>query len=100
VDVPSGTVTFLFGDVEGSTRLWEAHGEDMRRALAVHDDLVRGALESAAGFVFSTGGDRFGAAFSRAGDAVLAALAAQRGLADQHWPGAISLKSADGFAHR
>jgi class 3 adenylate cyclase len=86
VGVPSGTVTFVFSDVEGSTRLWEAHGDEMRRALAVHDDIVRGALESSSGFVFSTGGDGFGAAFSRAGDAVLAALAAQRSLADQDWP--------------
>jgi class 3 adenylate cyclase len=69
-------VTFLFSDVEGSTRLWEAHGEGMRSSLAVHDKIVRGCFESSSGFVFSTGGDGFGAAFSRAGDAVLAALAA------------------------
>jgi class 3 adenylate cyclase len=50
--VPSGTVTFLFSDVEGSTRLWEAHGEEMRSALVVHDEIVRGALESAGGLVF------------------------------------------------
>jgi predicted ATPase/class 3 adenylate cyclase len=85
-------VTFLFCDVEGSTRLWEAHGEEMRSALAVHDDIVLGALESAGGFVFSTGGDGFGAAFARAGEAVAAAVAAQHGLVDQDWPEAISLK--------
>jgi predicted ATPase/class 3 adenylate cyclase len=90
--VPSGTVTFLFSDVEGSTRLWDAHGEDMRRALAVHDKVVRGAFESAGGFVFATGGDGFGAAFSRASDAISASLAAQRGLAGQDWPGNVSLR--------
>jgi class 3 adenylate cyclase len=92
VSVPSGTVTFLFTDVEGSTRRWEAHGEEMRAALAVHDQIVRKALESAGGLVFSTGGDGFGAAFSRAGQAVAAALAAQRGLADQEWTEGISLR--------
>src|SRR6516165_12113875 len=64
----------------------------MRSALAVHDEIVRGALESAGGLVFSTGGDGFGAAFSRAGEAVAAALAAQRALAAQDWPEGISLK--------
>src|SRR6516165_6866823 len=64
----------------------------MRSALAVHDEIVRGALESAGGLVFSTGGDGFGAAFSRAGEAVAAALAAQRRLAAQDWPDGISLK--------
>jgi class 3 adenylate cyclase len=92
VNVPSGTVTFLFCDVEGSTRLWEAHGEEMRSALAVHDGIVREAFESAGGLVFATGGDGFGAAFSRAGEAVAAALAAQRGLAAQDWPEAMSLR--------
>src|SRR6516165_8674402 len=64
----------------------------MRAALAVHDQIVRKALESAGGLVFATGGDGFGAAFSRAGEAVAAALAAQRGLADREWPEGISLK--------
>src|SRR6516225_991873 len=92
VSVPSGTVTFLFCDVEGSTRLWEAHGEEMRSALAVHDQIVRAALESAGGLVFATGGDGFGAAFARAGEAVAAALAAQHGLADLEWPDDVRLR--------
>jgi predicted ATPase/class 3 adenylate cyclase len=92
VSVPSGTVTFLFCDVEGSTRLWEARGEEMRSALAVHDEIVRGALESAGGLVFATGGDGFGAAFARAGEAVAAALAAQHGLADLEWPDDVRLR--------
>jgi predicted ATPase len=64
----------------------------MRSVLAVHDVIVRGALDSAGGLVFSTGGDGFGAAFARAGDAVLAALAAQEALAGQEWPEVIPLK--------
>ena len=85
-------MTFLFSDLEGSTRLWEAHGEEMRSALAAHDEIVRKALESAGGLVFATGGDGFGAAFSRAGEAVAAALAAQHSLAAQDWPEGISLR--------
>jgi class 3 adenylate cyclase len=93
-------VTFLFSDVEGSTRLWEAHGEEMRTALAIHDEIVRDALESAGGLVFTTGGDGFGAAFSRAGQAVTAALAAQQGLAAQEWPDHVRFRVRMGFAHR
>jgi predicted ATPase len=63
----------------------------MRSALAVHDEIVRETLESAGGLVFSTGGDGFGAAFSRAREAVAAALAVQRVLADQDWPGDVRL---------
>jgi predicted ATPase len=64
----------------------------MRSALAVHDEIVRGVLESAGGLVFSTAGDGFGAAFSRAGGAVAAALAAQRSLGDQEWPDGVGLR--------
>jgi predicted ATPase/class 3 adenylate cyclase len=85
-------VTFLFSDVEGSTRLWEAHSEEMRSALARHDDILRGAFKSSSGFVFATGGDGFGVAFSKAGDAVGAALSAQRRLADQEWPEDVRLR--------
>jgi hypothetical protein len=61
-------------------------------ALAVHDEIVRGALESAGGFVLSTAGDGFGAALPRAGEAVAAALAARCGVAPQDWPQALSLR--------
>ena len=79
---PSGTVTFLFTDVEGSTRLWEERPDEMRSALAEHDGIVRGAIEAHGGYVFATGGDGFAAAFSRAADGVDAAVKAQAGLAD------------------
>src|SRR6516162_2015962 len=79
--MPSGTVTFLFTDMEGSTRRWEEDPAAMRLAVAKHDDVVRGAIEANGGYVFATGGDGFAAAFSRAADAVAAAEQAQAALA-------------------
>jgi predicted ATPase/class 3 adenylate cyclase len=86
VGAPSGTVTFLFTDVEGSTRLWQADEAAMREALERHDTIVRSAIEGRGGYVFSTGGDGFGAAFARAGEAVAAAIDAQATLAGEAWP--------------
>ncbi len=77
--LPSGTVTFLFTDIEGSTRLWEEHPDAMRDALARHDELVREAIEAHGGHVVKTTGDGFHAAFATADAAVVAAVAAQRG---------------------
>jgi len=92
VAVPSGTVTFLFTDIEGSTRLWQADEVAMRCALERHDALLRSSIEGRGGYVFSTGGDGLGAAFARAGDAVAAALEAQRGLAGEAWPEGAPLR--------
>ena len=80
---PSGTVTvtFLFTDVVGSTRRWEADPAEMRRALAAHDAVLRSAIESHAGSVFKHTGDGVAAAFPSAHDAVEAAVQAQRELA-------------------
>jgi predicted ATPase len=75
-------VTFLFTDMEGSTRRWEEDPDAMRLAVAKHDEVVRGAIEANGGYVFATGGDGFAAAFSRAADAVAAAQAAQAALAE------------------
>ncbi|HMQ27210.1 MAG TPA: adenylate/guanylate cyclase domain-containing protein, partial [Acidimicrobiales bacterium] len=72
--LPAGTVTFLFTDLEGSTALWEAHGEAMRVALARHDELVRTAVAAHGGAVFKHTGDGFGCVFTDAGSAVLAAV--------------------------
>jgi class 3 adenylate cyclase len=83
---PSGTVTLLFTDVEGSTRLWDAERDAMAAALRRHDEIVRGAIEQAGGYVFKTAGDSFCAAFSAARAGLDAALAAQRDLAAQPWP--------------
>jgi predicted ATPase/class 3 adenylate cyclase len=86
VGAPTGTVTFLFTDIEGSTRLWESAPEAMQLALARHDELVRAAMEAHGGYVFATGGDGFAAAFARAGDAMGAAVASQTRLAAETWP--------------
>jgi class 3 adenylate cyclase len=53
---PSGVVTFLFTDVEGSTRRWEADPDEMRLALAAHDEVLRGAIEAHEGFLLSSPG--------------------------------------------
>ena len=83
--LPQGTVTFLFTDLEGSTRRWEAHPAEMQDALERHDAIVRGAVESHGGVVLSTMGDGMAAVFASARDAVRAVLAAQRGLAAEDW---------------
>src|SRR6476660_8640159 len=77
---PSGVVTFLFTDIEGSTRRWEADADAMRAALLVHDEVLRPAIQSHGGFLFSHTGDGVAAAFASPASAVDAALAAQRAL--------------------
>ena len=77
---PSGVVTFLFTDIEGSTRRWEADADAMRAALAAHDKVLRSAIEANDGFVFSHTGDGMAAAFPSPVSAVAAAIDAQREL--------------------
>jgi predicted ATPase len=77
---PSGVVTFLFTDIEGSTRRWEADADEMRAALLVHDEVLRTAIEKHDGFLFSHTGDGVVAAFASPRSAVDAAVAAQREL--------------------
>lgn len=89
---PSGTVTFLFTDIESSTRLWEEQPDLMRPALARHDEIVRAAIESHHGTVFATGGDGFAVAFGSSVDAVAAAVAAQRSLQSESWPEGVALR--------
>ncbi len=83
--LPQGTVTFLFTDLEGSTRRREAHPAEMREALARYDAIVRGAVESHHGVVLSAMGDGMAAVFVSAREAVRAVLAAQAGLAAEEW---------------
>src|SRR5438477_12477938 len=78
--LPTGTLTFLFADIEGSTRLWEEQPDTMRLALARHDALLRAAIETNGGTVFKTMGDAFCAAFPTAAEALEAALMAQQSL--------------------
>jgi len=84
--LPSGTVTLLFTDVQGSTRLWESEPDEMAIALRRHDDILRTSIETAGGYVFKTVGDAFCAAFATAPAALTAVLAAQQQLACEAWP--------------
>jgi class 3 adenylate cyclase len=83
--LPTGTVTFLFTDIEGSTRLWERDASAMHSALSRHDEIVRSAIEERDGHVFKTLGDAFCAAFSSAPEALGAAISAQRALHEEGW---------------
>jgi len=84
-ELPSGTVTFLFTDIEGSTKRWEQQPEAMRLALARHDALMRRVIQEHGGHVVKTMGDAFHAVFSRAPDAAAATLDAQRRLQAEPW---------------
>ena len=83
VALPTGTVTFLFTDIEGSTQRWDAHREAMSAAVQRHDAIVRAAMDAHGGYVFKTLGDAFCVAFARSDAAVAAALDFQRALAAQ-----------------
>jgi class 3 adenylate cyclase len=82
---PAGTVTFLFTDIEGSTRLWQEDEALMRKAVARHDQLLRAAVADHGGVVFSTMGDGLAAAFQTASAAVSCAVEAQRLLDQEAW---------------
>src|SRR4051794_420700 len=80
--LPKGTVTFLFTDIEESTRRWDDDPSAMAEALAIHDAIVRAAIEERGGYVFGTGGDGFCAAFPTAVGAIAAAVEGQEQLRD------------------
>jgi predicted ATPase/class 3 adenylate cyclase len=92
--LPTGTVTFLFTDIEGSTRLWEQHPQAMREALARHNALLAHGIHQYGGqIVKSRGeGDSFFAVFSRATDAVAAACFLQQALQAEPWPADTPLR--------
>ncbi len=94
MSLPTGTVTFLFTDIEDSTRLWEEHPEVMRAALARHDALAASAIERHEGtLVKSRGeGDSLFAVFARATDAVACACSLQQVLTQEPWPDEMSLR--------
>jgi LuxR family maltose regulon positive regulatory protein len=83
--LPTGTVTFLFTDIESSSQLWEQHKQAMPATLARHDAILRHTIETHSGVVFKTVGDSAHAVFARAADALSAALAAQRALRAEPW---------------
>ncbi|MGA7759858.1 MAG: adenylate/guanylate cyclase domain-containing protein [Ilumatobacteraceae bacterium] len=86
-ELPSGTVTFLFTDVEGSTGLWADDSAAMSASLRVHDDILRTEIEQRGGYIFTTAGDAFCAAFGRATDGIDAAATIQDRLHSATWPG-------------
>lgn len=90
--LPAGTVTFLFTDVEGSTRLWELHGEAMRAAQERHDHIVGDAITDRGGYVVKTMGDGVMAVFDDPTLGIAAAIDAQRGLGDEEWGPLPSLR--------
>jgi predicted ATPase/class 3 adenylate cyclase len=85
IELPAGTVTFLFTDLEGSSRLWEEFPDAMHEALARHDEILREAIAAHHGHVVKSTGDGFHAAFGTAHDAVDAAIVAQVGLVNEGW---------------
>ena len=87
--VPHGTVTFLFTDMEGSTRLWDEHPTAMNDVLARHDAILDEAVGTNGGYVFSRAGDGWGVAFSSAVRAVHAALDIQHAIDTEAWPDPI-----------
>ena len=84
-EAPTGTITFLFTDIEGSTAMWERDARRMQRALARHDEILRGVIEAHGGFVFKMIGDACCAAFATAPKALEAALSAQRAIFVEPW---------------
>jgi predicted ATPase/class 3 adenylate cyclase len=88
-DLPAGTVTFLFTDIEGSTALWESDRDAMPTAVGRHLHLLQAAIEASGGVRFKIVGDAVQAAFPTAPAGVTAALAAQRALLAEPWPESI-----------
>jgi class 3 adenylate cyclase len=92
VTLPGGTVTFLFTDIEGSTRLLQELGDDYGRVVADHRRLLREVFQSTGGSEVDTQGDAFFYSFSRARDAVRGAVEGQRALAGHEWPGGAQVR--------
>lgn len=84
-ELPTGTITFLFTDIEGSTQRWERFPGAMGAAIARHDAVLREAIEAQGGYVFKTVGDAFCAAFATAQGAITGTLAAQRAVHAEQW---------------
>jgi len=90
--IPSGTITLLFSDIEGSTKLWERASSAMNEALRRHDAIVRGAIDAEGGYVFKTVGDAFCAVFTASDAAARATDALQRALRVESWPAGAEIR--------
>jgi predicted ATPase/class 3 adenylate cyclase len=91
-ELPSGTITMLFTDIEGSTALVNRLGDRYGEALSAQRALMRAAVSACRGREMGTEGDSFFVVFESAGDAVGCCMAAQRALAGHHWPGGIAVR--------
>jgi class 3 adenylate cyclase len=91
-DLPTGTVTLLFTDIEGSTRLLRSLGDGYQRALSDHRILLRRAFNLTGGHVVDRQGDAFFVVFRRAKDALAAAVEAQRAIASHPWPDGLTFR--------
>jgi class 3 adenylate cyclase len=91
-ELPTGTVTLLFTDIEGSTRLLQQAGTEYASLLETSRQLLRAAFLEYHGHEVDTQGDAFFVAFARASDAVAAAAAAQRALAAYPWPDGLAVR--------
>ena len=101
--IPTGRVTFLFTDIEASTRRWESDGNAMKAAVALHDEIMSGVMARHAGYIFKTVGDAFCVAFSAALDGLDAAADAQQLLTREDFQtvGGLPVRMAlhTGFTH-
>src|SRR5512135_998221 len=88
----AGTLTFLFSDIEGSTRLLQQLGDGYAAVLTAQQQILREAFEAHHGRIVDSQGDSFFVVFARAGDAVSAAVEAQRALAAYRWPDDVAVR--------
>src|SRR6476659_9718761 len=95
--LPSGTVTFLLTDLEGSTRMWEQDPVAMKTAMLRHDEILEKTIAAHRGHVFARMGDGMAAAFATARDAVSAAAGFQQALAAERWGTARPLRARVGL---
>src|SRR5437588_594110 len=93
-NLPTGTITFLFTDIEGSTKLWERCPDAMRLALARHDELAGSIIPQHAGILVKSRGegDSLFCVFARASDAVVAACDLQKAFVSEPWPAETPIK--------
>ena len=91
-ELPTGTITMLFSDIEGSTMLLNALGDRYGEALSAQRALLRAAFSSCGGTEMGTEGDSFFVVFESAGDAVRCCVAAQRALSAHDWPGGVAVR--------
>src|SRR3990172_8119513 len=90
--LPSGTITFLYSDIEGSAPLWEREPGQMQAALERHHAILNACIAARGGYTYKIIGDAFQAAFEGSSQAVLAALEAQRALAAEAWATSTPLR--------